>query len=220
MLALFLEVSTSTARAWGTSSRVARIACSRTSSATRKRSPSVNWSGGKSGGASGRRATQAFRPRLADVADFDRSFLSAFSAWTEMQKKLAAYNAVASRPWMKAAEKYQSTAGVADKAFSGESWRSLLGSWTALVDAGGRTDDWLGTQDAARDRGLAPELAGYLATRPDLDDVAVICADVPSATKAQSGQLAASWRIMDSKRLSKLRLYGSARGCIASAKIS
>ena len=34
------------------------------------------------------------------------------------------------------------------------------------------------------------ELAGYLATRPDLDDVAVICADVPSATKAQSGQLA------------------------------
>ena len=34
------------------------------------------------------------------------------------------------------------------------------------------------------------ELAGYLATRPDLDDVAVICADVPSATRAQSGQLA------------------------------
>ena len=34
------------------------------------------------------------------------------------------------------------------------------------------------------------ELAGYLATRPELDDVAVICADVPSATRAQSGQLA------------------------------
>jgi len=33
-------------------------------------------------------------------------------------------------------------------------------------------------------------LARYLATRRDLDDIALICADVPSATKAQSGQLA------------------------------
>ena len=44
-------------------------------------------------------------PRLADVVDFDRKLLSTFSAWSEMQNKLAAYNAVASRPWMKAAEK-------------------------------------------------------------------------------------------------------------------
>jgi hypothetical protein len=34
------------------------------------------------------------------------------------------------------------------------------------------------------------ELVRYFATRPDLDDVMVVCADVPSATKAQSGQLA------------------------------
>jgi hypothetical protein len=34
------------------------------------------------------------------------------------------------------------------------------------------------------------DLARYLATRRDLDDIALICADVPSATKAQSGQLA------------------------------
>jgi hypothetical protein len=34
------------------------------------------------------------------------------------------------------------------------------------------------------------ELARYLAQRPDLADVAVICGDVPSATKSQSGQLA------------------------------
>jgi hypothetical protein len=34
------------------------------------------------------------------------------------------------------------------------------------------------------------ELARYLAERPDLADVAVICGDVPSATKSQSGQLA------------------------------
>jgi hypothetical protein len=86
-------------------------------------------------------------PRLADVVDFDRRLLSTFSAWTEMQKKLAAYNAVASRPWIKAAEKYQSTAGAADKTVSGESWRSLLGSWTALANdellANQRTDEFL-----------------------------------------------------------------------------
>lgn len=89
-------------------------------------------------------------PRLADVVDFDRRLLSTFSAWTEMQKKLAAYNAVASRPWMKAAEKYQSTAGPADKVVSSENWRSLLGSWTALANdellANQRTDEFLGVQ--------------------------------------------------------------------------
>jgi hypothetical protein len=87
-------------------------------------------------------------PRLADVVDFDRKLLGTFSAWTEMQKKLAVYNAVASRPWMKAAEKYQSTAG--DKTVSGESWRSLLGSWTALANdellANQRTDEFLSVQ--------------------------------------------------------------------------
>ena len=34
------------------------------------------------------------------------------------------------------------------------------------------------------------ELVRYLAERPDLADVAIICGDVPSATKSQSGQLA------------------------------
>jgi len=34
------------------------------------------------------------------------------------------------------------------------------------------------------------ELASYLASRPDLDDIAVICGDVPSGTKEQSAQLA------------------------------
>jgi hypothetical protein len=89
-------------------------------------------------------------PRLADVVDFDRKLLSTFSAWTEMQKKLAAYNAVASRPWMKAAEKYQPTAGAADKVVSNENWRSLLGSWTALANdellANQRTDEFLRVQ--------------------------------------------------------------------------
>jgi hypothetical protein len=34
------------------------------------------------------------------------------------------------------------------------------------------------------------ELSHYLASRPDLNDINVICADVPSGTRAQSGQVA------------------------------
>jgi polyhydroxyalkanoate synthase subunit PhaE len=82
--------------------------------------------------------------------DFDRKLLGTYAAWTEMQKKLAAYHAVASRPWTKAAEKYQSRAGAANQAISGENWRSLLGSWTALANdellANQRTDEFLKVQ--------------------------------------------------------------------------
>jgi hypothetical protein len=73
-------------------------------------------------------------PRLADVVDFDRKLLGAYSAWSEMQKKLAAYNAVASQPWMKAAEKYQAASGTGKGAASAEDWRAMLGSWTALAN--------------------------------------------------------------------------------------
>jgi hypothetical protein len=125
-------------------------------------------------------------PRLADVVDFDRRLLSTFSAWTEMQKKLAAYNAVASRPWMKAAEKYQSAAGAVDKTVSGENWRSLLGSWTALANdellANQRTDEFLlvqrellqaATEFRARQIEIG-EIVGKimgLPTQGDFDDV-------------------------------------------------
>src|SRR5277367_5384752 len=85
-------------------------------------------------------------PRLADVVDLDRKLLSTFSAWSEMQQQLAAYNAVASLPWMRAAEKYRSTAAAADKATSGDNWRALLGSWTAIANdellANQRTDEF------------------------------------------------------------------------------
>src|SRR5258706_4358037 len=54
-------------------------------------------------------------PRLADVVDFDRKLLSAFSAWREMPKKLAAYKLIARRPWMRAAELYRSTGSSAPR---------------------------------------------------------------------------------------------------------
>jgi polyhydroxyalkanoate synthase subunit PhaE len=125
-------------------------------------------------------------PRLADVADFDRKLLSTFSAWTEMQKKLMAYNAVAARPWMRAAEKYQSTAGAADQTVSGENWRSLLGSWTALANdelqANQRTDEFLlvqrellqaATEFRARQNEIGETVSKILGlpTQSDFDDV-------------------------------------------------
>jgi polyhydroxyalkanoate synthase subunit PhaE len=125
-------------------------------------------------------------PRLADVVDFDRKLLSTFSAWSEMQKKLMAYNAVASQPWMKAAEKYQSTAGAADMTASGENWRSLLGSWTALASdellANQRTDEFLlvqrellqaATEFRARQIEISETVSKImgLPTQSDFDDV-------------------------------------------------
>jgi hypothetical protein len=86
-------------------------------------------------------------PRLADVVDFDRKLLSTFSAWNQMQTKLAAYNAVASRPWMRAAEKYRSTISADNKLGSDENWRALVGAWTEIVNdellANQRSDEFL-----------------------------------------------------------------------------
>src|SRR5258708_2900136 len=77
-------------------------------------------------------------PRLADVMDFDRKLLSAFSAWREMQRKLVAYNVIASRPWMRAAEVYRSTVSSApDEAAEEEDWRDRLGAWNTVAN-----DEW------------------------------------------------------------------------------
>src|SRR5215472_16843117 len=48
-------------------------------------------------------------PRLADVLDFDRKLANMAAAWSELQSKLAAYQVVASRPWMRAAQLYNAT---------------------------------------------------------------------------------------------------------------
>jgi len=74
-------------------------------------------------------------PRLADVMDFDRKLLGVFSAWSEMQKKLAAYNAVAARPWTRAAELYGSTLSSAPGERADEKgWREQLGTWNAIAN--------------------------------------------------------------------------------------
>jgi hypothetical protein len=90
-------------------------------------------------------------PRLADVMDFDRKLLSTFSAWSEMQRKLAAYNVIAGRPWMRAAELYRSTVSSAPgEAAEGEGWRDRLGAWNTVVNdeliRNQRSEDFLAAQ--------------------------------------------------------------------------
>lgn len=61
------------------------------------------------------------------------------------------------------------------------------------VPKNGATIAWARRMQQAMATSLA-ELACYLASRPDLSDIAMVCADVPSGTRTQSGQLA---RIME-----------------------
>ena len=87
---------------------------------------------------------------------------------------------------MKAAEKYQSTAVAADNTVSGENWRSLLGSWTALANdellANQRTDEFLvvqrellqaATEFRARQTEVGETVSKMmgLPTQSDFDDV-------------------------------------------------
>jgi len=103
-----------------------------------------------------------------------------------MQTKLAAYNAVASRPWMRAAEKYQSTNGAANSAATGENWRALLGSWTAIANdellANQRSEEFLrvqrellqaATEFRARQTEIGETVSKImgLPTQSDFDDV-------------------------------------------------
>lgn len=86
-------------------------------------------------------------PRLADMLDFDRKLWLLFSAWSELQHKLAAYNLIAARPWQRAAEQYAATA----KPDAGDDgWRGRLGAWTALANdemiRNQRSDEFLSVQ--------------------------------------------------------------------------
>lgn len=57
------------------------------------------------------------------------------------------------------------------------------------VPPGGTSIAWARQMQQAIANSLR-DLAAYLATRPDLSDVNVICGDVPTATRSQSDQLA------------------------------
>lgn len=124
-------------------------------------------------------------PRLADVLDFDRKLLGVFAAWSEMQKKLAAYNVIAARPWMRAAELYNSTSAQSADA-EADGWREKLGTWNAIANdeliRNQRSEEFLaaqkellqaGTEFRARQTEISETLTKILGlpSQRDFDDV-------------------------------------------------
>jgi hypothetical protein len=123
-------------------------------------------------------------PRLADVLDFDRKLAHLTAAWSELQSKLAAYQVVASRPWMRAAEQFSSR--LPDDKARDAGWRERLGAWNELANeeliANQRTDEFLvaqkqllqaATEFRARQSEIADTIAAVLGvpTQRDFDEV-------------------------------------------------
>jgi len=122
-------------------------------------------------------------PRLADVLDFDRKLANMTAAWGELQSKLAAYQFVASRPWMRTAQQYKMKMPQ-----PGESpnWREQLGAWNDLANeeliAHQRSEEFLvaqkqllqaATEFRARQSEISDAIAAVLGmpTQRDFDDL-------------------------------------------------
>ena len=124
-------------------------------------------------------------PRLADVLDFDRKLAKLTAAWSELQAKLAAYQVVAARPWMRTAEQY-SLRKQADGADANAGWREQLGAWNQLANeeliANQRSEEFLvaqkqllhaATEFRAQQSEIADTIAAVLGipTLRDFDEV-------------------------------------------------
>lgn len=125
-------------------------------------------------------------PRLADVLDFDRKLATMASAWSELQSKLAAYQVVASRPWMRAAQQYNEKKQQTGAGGDTPGWREQLGAWNELANeeliANQRSEEFLlaqkqllqaATEFRARQSEIADTIAALfgLPTQRDFDEV-------------------------------------------------
>ena len=125
-------------------------------------------------------------PRLADVVDFDRKLANMAAAWSELQSKLAAYQVVASRPWMRAAQQYNEKKPQTGASGDSAGWREQLGAWNELANeeliANQRSEEFLvaqkqllqaATQFRNRQSEIADTIAAVLGipTQRDFDDV-------------------------------------------------
>ncbi|WP_439400129.1 poly(R)-hydroxyalkanoic acid synthase subunit PhaE (plasmid) [Bradyrhizobium sp. PMVTL-01] len=123
-------------------------------------------------------------PRLADVLDFDRKLASLTAAWNELQGKLAAYQVIAAKPWVRAAEQFRQRSPEEKTKEAG--WREQLGAWNQLANeeliANQRTDEFLAAQKQllqaaiefrARQSEIADTIAAMLGipTQRDFDEV-------------------------------------------------
>jgi polyhydroxyalkanoate synthase subunit PhaE len=73
-------------------------------------------------------------PKLADVWDIDRKLMNAFVAWSRMRQKMIAYNAVASKPWMRALERYNELAPEREGKAEPRSWRKDFAAWSSAAN--------------------------------------------------------------------------------------
>jgi len=89
-------------------------------------------------------------PKLADVWDIDRKLMNAFVAWSRMRQKLIAYNAVASKPWMRALERFNNAAPDRDGQAEAQSWRENFAAWSSVANEelihNQRSEDFLRVQ--------------------------------------------------------------------------
>ncbi|WP_027554222.1 poly(R)-hydroxyalkanoic acid synthase subunit PhaE [Bradyrhizobium sp. Cp5.3] len=123
-------------------------------------------------------------PRLADVLDFDCKLANLTAAWNELQGKLAAYQVVAARPWMRAAEQFSTRPQ--DQKAKDINWRAQLGAWNELANeeliANQRTEEFLAAQKQllqaavefrARQSEISDTIAAMLGipTQRDFDEV-------------------------------------------------
>lgn len=122
-------------------------------------------------------------PRLADVLDFDRKLANMTTAWGELQSKLAAYQLVASKPWMRTAQQYKTKM---PQVGEGAGWREQLGAWNDLANeeliANQRSEEFLiaqkqllqaATEFRARQSEISDAIAAVLGmpTQRDFDDL-------------------------------------------------
>ena len=122
-------------------------------------------------------------PRLADVLDFDRKLANMTAAWSELQSKLAAYQLVASKPWMRTAQQYNLKIS---KPGESANWREQLGAWNDLANeeliANQRSEEFLlaqkqllqaATEFRARQSEISDTIAAVVGmpTQRDFDDL-------------------------------------------------
>ena len=107
-------------------------------------------------------------PKLADVWDIDRKLMASFLAWTKMRQQLAAYNANASRPWMRAMERHRATTPTG-KGTEVPSWRDDFSAWSAIANEelirNQRSDEFLQVQRDLLQAGIA-----FRKTQTDLNE--------------------------------------------------
>ena len=118
-----------------------------------------------------------------------------------MRQKLAAYNANAARPWMRALERYRETAAESEKPAAPRNWRDDFSAWSALANQemiqNQRSEEYLRVQRELLQAGiefrksqteLSQTMSGLLGlpTQQDFDELTRQLTELRREVRAQS----------------------------------